>query len=89
MLEAYERLIHDAMSGDHTLFTTADGIERLWELSAPLLENAATGALLPAGLVGPERHPPARRPARLAAAVRTGLARDPLTLGWCQPRWRR
>ena len=25
MLEAYERLIHDAMVGDHTLFTTADG----------------------------------------------------------------
>ena len=39
MLEAYERLIHDAMSGDHTLFTTAEGIERLWELSTPLLED--------------------------------------------------
>jgi len=39
VLEAYERLIHDAMSGDHTLFTTAEGIERLWELSAPLLDN--------------------------------------------------
>ena len=39
VLEAYERLIHDAMSGDHTLFTTAEGIERLWELSTPLLET--------------------------------------------------
>jgi glucose-6-phosphate 1-dehydrogenase len=38
VLEAYERLIHDAMSGDHTLFTTAEGIERLWELSIPLLD---------------------------------------------------
>ena len=38
-LEAYERLIRDAMAGDHTLFTTADGIERLWEISAPLLES--------------------------------------------------
>ena len=38
VLEAYERLIYDAMSGDHTLFTTADGIERLWELSADLLD---------------------------------------------------
>ncbi|MEJ7844051.1 MAG: glucose-6-phosphate dehydrogenase [Acidimicrobiales bacterium] len=37
LLEAYERLIHDAMTGDHTLFTTADDIERLWEASAPLL----------------------------------------------------
>jgi len=38
-LEAYERLLRDAMQGDHTLFTTAQGIERLWEVSAPLLEN--------------------------------------------------
>jgi glucose-6-phosphate 1-dehydrogenase len=28
VLEAYERLILDAMRGDHTLFTTAEGIER-------------------------------------------------------------
>jgi glucose-6-phosphate 1-dehydrogenase len=38
VLEAYERLILDAMRGDHTLFTTAEGIERLWEVSVPLLE---------------------------------------------------
>ena len=36
-LDAYERLIHDAMSGDHTLFNNSDSIERLWELSEPLL----------------------------------------------------
>jgi glucose-6-phosphate 1-dehydrogenase len=39
VLEAYERLILDAMRGDHTLFTTAEGIERLWEVSQPLLES--------------------------------------------------
>ncbi|KQW47815.1 glucose-6-phosphate dehydrogenase [Nocardioides sp. Root1257] len=39
VLEAYERLIHDAIRGDHTLFTTADGIETLWEKSTPLIEN--------------------------------------------------
>jgi len=38
VLEAYERLILDAMRGDHTLFTTAEGIERLWEVSTPLIE---------------------------------------------------
>jgi len=38
VLEAYERLILDVMRGDHTLFTTAEGIERLWEVSVPLLE---------------------------------------------------
>jgi len=39
VLEAYERLIFDAARGDRTLFTTARGIERLWEVSMPLLEN--------------------------------------------------
>jgi glucose-6-phosphate 1-dehydrogenase len=39
VLEAYERLILDAMRGDHTLFTTADGIETLWDKSIPLLQN--------------------------------------------------
>ncbi|MCL2541655.1 MAG: glucose-6-phosphate dehydrogenase [Nocardioidaceae bacterium] len=39
VLEAYERLIYDAARGDKTLFTSAEGIERLWEVSTPLLEN--------------------------------------------------
>jgi glucose-6-phosphate 1-dehydrogenase len=38
-LEGYERLLLDAMIGDQSLFTRADAIERLWEISAPLLEN--------------------------------------------------
>ena len=36
VLEAYERLIYDAARGDRTLFTSASGIERLWEISQPL-----------------------------------------------------
>jgi glucose-6-phosphate 1-dehydrogenase len=39
VLEAYERLILDAMRGDHTLFTTAEGIESLWDRSAMLLDD--------------------------------------------------
>lgn len=39
VLEAYERLIMDAMRGDHTLFTSAEGIESLWAISQPLLDN--------------------------------------------------
>jgi glucose-6-phosphate 1-dehydrogenase len=39
LLEAYERLIHDALIGDKTLFTRADGIERLWEVVEPVLED--------------------------------------------------
>ena len=38
-LEAYERLIHDAMLGDGTLFTSAEGIERLWAISADVLAH--------------------------------------------------
>jgi len=34
-LEGHERLILDAMLGDQTLFTRADGVERWWEISAP------------------------------------------------------
>ena len=39
VLEAYERLIYDAMVGDRTLFADAAGIERLWEISEPLLRQ--------------------------------------------------
>jgi glucose-6-phosphate 1-dehydrogenase len=39
VLEAYERLIYDVARGDQTLFNSAEGIERLWEISEPLLEN--------------------------------------------------
>jgi glucose-6-phosphate 1-dehydrogenase len=54
VLEAYERLILDAMRGDHTLFTTAEGIERLWEVSKPLLESPPPVRLYPVGSWGPK-----------------------------------
>jgi glucose-6-phosphate 1-dehydrogenase len=53
-LEAYERLIHDAMVGDHTLFTRADGIERLWEVSMPVLENPSPCRSYAPGSWGPD-----------------------------------
>ena len=53
VLEAYERLILDAMRGDHTLFTTAEGIERLWEVSTPLLESPPPVRLYAPGSWGP------------------------------------
>jgi glucose-6-phosphate 1-dehydrogenase len=53
VLEAYERLIHDAMIGDHTLFTTAEGIERLWEVATPLLKDPPPVQLYPEGSWGP------------------------------------
>jgi glucose-6-phosphate 1-dehydrogenase len=54
VLEAYERLILDAMRGDHTLFTTAEGIERLWEVSVPLLEAPPPVRLYKPGSWGPK-----------------------------------
>jgi glucose-6-phosphate 1-dehydrogenase len=53
VLEAYERLILDAMRGDHTLFNTAEGIERLWEVSAPLQEAPPPVRLYAPGSWGP------------------------------------
>ena len=53
VLEAYERLILDAMRGDHTLFTTAEGIERLWEVSMPLLESPPPVRVYATGSWGP------------------------------------
>ncbi|HVS78607.1 MAG TPA: glucose-6-phosphate dehydrogenase [Steroidobacteraceae bacterium] len=53
VLEAYERLILDAMRGDRTLFTNAEGIERLWEVSAPLLEAPPPVRLYAPGSWGP------------------------------------
>ena len=54
VLEAYERLILDAMRGDRTLFTTAEGIERLWEVSTHLLEAPPPVRLYPPGSWGPK-----------------------------------
>ena len=54
VLEAYERLILDAMRGDHTLFTTATGIERLWEISTALLEAPPPVTLYSPGSWGPK-----------------------------------
>jgi len=53
LLEAYERLIHDALIGDHTLFTRSDGIERLWEVVTPVLENPEPVRPYGAGSWGP------------------------------------
>ncbi|MDR7087689.1 glucose-6-phosphate 1-dehydrogenase [Aeromicrobium panaciterrae] len=53
VLEAYERLIHDAMRGERTLFTTAEGIERLWEISEPLLNDPPPVRPYPSATWGP------------------------------------
>ncbi len=51
--EAYERLIHDAMLGDHTLFPREDGVERSWEIVSKALANPSPVREYPAGTWGP------------------------------------
>jgi glucose-6-phosphate 1-dehydrogenase len=75
VLEAYERLIHDAMSGDHTLFTSAEDIERLWELSAPLLEHPPEVEPYAPGSWGPES---------IRALIAPNAWRLPFERGWRQ-----
>jgi glucose-6-phosphate 1-dehydrogenase len=52
--EAYERLLHDVMVEDHTLFMRADEIERGWEIVEPVLERLRPEPYF-AGSWGPER----------------------------------
>jgi glucose-6-phosphate 1-dehydrogenase len=51
--DAYERLLHDAMLGDQTLFTRRDGVERAWELVEPMLDHPGPLHPYPAGSWGP------------------------------------
>ena len=47
--EAYERLIHDAMAGDQTLFIRNDEAEAAWRVVEPILEGWAEHARPPQG----------------------------------------
>jgi glucose-6-phosphate 1-dehydrogenase len=52
-LDPYERLIHDVMLGDRTLFTSSEAIERLWEISEPVLGEPPPAIPYEAGSWGP------------------------------------
>jgi glucose-6-phosphate 1-dehydrogenase len=51
--EPYERLLHDAMAGDQTLFLRQDAVERSWEIVAPILGASGTVHRYAAGTWGP------------------------------------
>jgi glucose-6-phosphate 1-dehydrogenase len=53
-LDPYERLIHDVMLGDRTLFTSSEAIERLWEISEPVLEDPPPIQTYEPGSWGPD-----------------------------------
>ncbi|HET8566642.1 MAG TPA: glucose-6-phosphate dehydrogenase [Solirubrobacterales bacterium] len=52
-LDPYERLIHDVMVGDRTLFSSSEAIERLWEVSEPVLECPPAAIQYQPGSWGP------------------------------------
>ncbi len=51
--EAYERLLHDAMFGDHTLFVREDAVEQAWRVIEPVLTQPPPVHPYPAGTWGP------------------------------------
>jgi len=53
-LDAYERLMHDVMVGDRTLFTTSSAIERLWEVADPVVREPPRVELYQSGSWGPQ-----------------------------------
>lgn len=53
--EAYERLLHDALDGDQTLFLRSDEIERAWEILDPVLNGREEPEFYAAGTWGPKK----------------------------------
>jgi glucose-6-phosphate 1-dehydrogenase len=51
--EAYERLLHDVLHRDHTLFIREDEVERGWALVEPVLRQPGPVHPYPAGSWGP------------------------------------
>jgi glucose-6-phosphate 1-dehydrogenase len=53
--EAYERLLHDALLDDHTLFIREDEVDRGWEIIDPVLRNPPRVVPYAAGTLGPDQ----------------------------------
>ena len=51
--EAYERLLHDALEGDHTLFIREDEVEQGWAAVEPVIDAPPPITFYPAGTWGP------------------------------------
>jgi glucose-6-phosphate 1-dehydrogenase len=51
--EPYERLINDALAGDHSLFTREDAVEETWRILQPLLSDPPAPVPYAVGSWGP------------------------------------
>jgi glucose-6-phosphate 1-dehydrogenase len=49
----YERLFHDALGGDRSLFTREDAVEETWRILQPLIDHPPTALTYPKGSWGP------------------------------------
>lgn len=65
----YERLFHDALIGDRSLFTREDAVEETWRILQPLIERPPATLAYPMGSWGPAQanellrgHPPWHEP---------------------------
>ena len=72
LAEAYERLLHDAMDGDHTLFTREDSVERAWEIVTPMLEHPSPLFFYKPGSWGPAQADELIEPHRWHLRTRPG-----------------
>jgi glucose-6-phosphate 1-dehydrogenase len=53
LADSYELLLLEAMEGDHTLFLRQDGVERSWEVLAPVLATPSAATVYEPGTWGP------------------------------------
>jgi glucose-6-phosphate 1-dehydrogenase len=86
LIEAYERLIHDALLGDRTLFTRADGIERTWEVVTPVLKNPTPLHAYEQGSWGPRAADGLIAPHHWHWPVQPGMERGAPTRSRARPR---
>jgi glucose-6-phosphate 1-dehydrogenase len=75
LADSYELLLLEAMEGDHTLFLREDGVERAWEVLAPVLEHPPPLIEYEPGTMGPSEAD------RLIAPRKWHLTREPDTEG--------
>ena len=68
-MDAYERLLGDAMAGDATLFARQDVVEAAWAIVDPVIHGPSPHVRVRAGHVGTAgSRPPGRRSGRLEHA---------------------
>ena len=53
IVDSYQLLLLEVMEGDHTLFIRQDGVERAWEVLAPVLERPPPAIAYEPGSMGP------------------------------------